>query len=242
MTPQSIDTHLDAERVQLAIIRSFSPEKKLQLMSQQLMLLGLPLRPSDQLDTYITLLYGNTYSKQLRRYLAKYPETRLEARDLARTLAQLKQLFEQRHIRFAIAGRAACIFYGLPSSFNDLEIVCDSQKVFRFGTGWFRHQSWYFDVARLFRVQINFDPASVQDAYEGHRTLAGIPVVSPERIIQHMMQAYLRTDARDDSMLHDLLGMLKVQSGHLNVALLRETAGDLMQIEQLLLKAGILHE
>jgi hypothetical protein len=242
MRTQSPDTHPEAERVQIALMRNFTPARKFALFCGFTSSL-LAISSSQQSDQpkWIAVRYGAPWAKRWQTWHTRHPDIALQSPDLAAIITDICDRLVARHITFALAGLAACNIYGLNSLIQTVEIVVDYPRHIQLSPHHIRHGDAYLDAIRPFRIEILHDANLAKRA----RWLPFLddthclPILPPEDIALSLLRHFAATGQRDDGLYNDLLGMLKVQAPALDVAYLRHHTENDLLLTQALDDAGV---
>lgn len=239
MRTQSPDTHPEAERVQIALMRGFSPARKFRLVCE--MSDWLAFRDPDNLPESLHTIYGSLWADRFARYQQCHPEISIQGRDLRGTIQMMAHQLNHRRVSFAITGRIACSFYGLPSTTHEIELVINTQRHFIFMPGFVRHRTSYFDISRLIRIDMRYEPLWLARAraiclIEGEPPIA---LAQPEDTTIDLLDRFHNTGRCDDGLYNDILSMVKVQAPYLDYAALFQRSCYHDLLDQLLEDAGV---
>jgi hypothetical protein len=233
MRTQSPDTHPEAERVQIGIMRGFTPARKFELVCSHNNFVHNISRctPRDPLQM-VALQFGKDWAKRLMAWQKHHHDVTLPLAATQTTILHLCAIFTARHIPFALGGTIACGIYGLPSSAPAIEFIVDYPRHIHFSSRFIRHGHAYLDAEQLVRVDIVPRPAFVAHArpVELIAELPGIPLITPEDLTVMYLERFAASGQRDDALYNDLLGMLKVQALTLDTQYLQRS----MQVTDLL--------
>lgn len=242
MRTQSPDTHPEAERVQIALMRQFTPARKFALFCgfTSSLLAMSPIRQSNPAK-WIDLQYGATWAKRWQAWHKRHPDISLQSPDLAAIIIDVCKRLAARRIPHALSGMTACNYYGLHSSIHTVELVVDYSRHINLSPLHIRHDDTYLDALRLFCIEIKHDACLVQRARwvpllsDEHC----LPILPPEDIAVSLLRRFAETGQRDDTLYNDLLGMVKVQAPILDIAYLRQHTENDMLLTQIFDDAGV---
>ncbi len=244
MRTQSMDTHPEAERAQIAIIRAFSPARKFRSVCSHRDAMTKISMHSTNRTPYeeILMYYGKQWAMRFARYRAKHPDFEIVGPMLRDAVLTVCDVLRQRNIPFALAGGVACSFYGLPSTTHAIELVIDHARPLVLRPGFTRSGTSYLDIARLIKVDLIHAPDLLCRARSVTLVEAAppIPIVAPEDLAIDLLERFRATDSRNDALYNDLLGLLKVQAPTLNVRSLLQRMGQDALLAQALDDAGIM--
>jgi hypothetical protein len=230
---QSPDTHPEAERVQISIMRQFTPARKFELACNHNNFgHNLSLREPHDLLRLLALRFGKDWVKRLMAWQKRHTEVSLHLADTQAVILDLCAIFTKRQIPFALAGTIACGIYGLPSSAPAIEFIVDYPRHIHFSSRFIRHGHAYLDAEQLVRIDVVSRPAFVAHAHPVKliAELPGIPLITPEDLTVMYLERFAASGRRDDALYNDLLGMLKVQALTLDTRYLQRS----MQMADLL--------
>ena len=245
MRTQSIDTHPEAERVQIEIMRGFSIARKFEIVVDMMHFLS----NANQIfrrgpEQRIAALYGTDWLQRYRRFIHSHAALleQSEPGDLCAAVLAATASLERRSIPYAITGRLACSIYGLHSSLTSIELLIQHPRHLILSPIHTRHQDTYLDVVHLLCLDVTRTSSAITTAIpqvliEGHPPLM---MLSPEAVTLGLLTRYAKTGYRDDALYNDILGMVKVQWPHMNITELLTQSTDLALTKSLLEDAGVI--
>src|SRR5579875_2073535 len=183
MRTQSPDTHPEAERVQISIMRQFPPARKFDLeCNHNDMVYNLSRREPFAPLRLVTLHYGKYWAKRYQSWQKRHCEHLVKLVDTRSTILELAAIFTARNIPFALAGTIACGVYGLPSSAPTIEFIVDYPRHIHISSRFIRHGHAYLDAEQLVRIDLVPHPAFVSHAclVELAAGSPPIPLITPE--------------------------------------------------------------
>ena len=243
MRTQSSDMRPEVERMQIEIMRGFSIARKFEIVANLTDSMASINRFYRQdLNNRIKQAYGPKWVKRSALYRQKHPDRLPATIDVKATVLLVIASLEQRGIAFALAGRIACAFYGLPSSLYSIELQVAHPHHVQLSPYHTRIGDAALDMRHYMLVEVNRTEeklARVQrlPLIEGHQL---IPVLAPEDVALDLLTRFAQTGKRDDALYNDLLGMIKIQSPTLDRAYLMHQADNRSLLTQLLRDGGIL--
>jgi hypothetical protein len=221
MRTQSPDTHPEAERVQIALMRGFSPARKFaQIVSFTNTLAQASYQHRTDPVQFITTQYGAHWAKRFKYYVPTHLPPHTPYPDLHAALLHVIDRLEQRRIPYALAGRLACSLYGFPRSIDVLEIAVDYPHQIRISPFHTRIREVYLDTVNLVCIHMYHMPHWLFQAQKMHLFDGRLPlmVVSPEDVVLHLLKQYEEGGRRDDALYNDVLALVKTQAFSLDVA------------------------
>ena len=136
MRTQSSDTSPEFERVQIALIRTFSLAKKFRSVrswTQSITSANLyathgsirNLQEYDRAAQFVTREYGSHWATLFRTETKLQTNWALQAPDLQEALLPVIDVYEQLGVRYLLSGSVACSVYGLPRAVQDVDVLVD---------------------------------------------------------------------------------------------------------------------
>ncbi len=138
MKPLATDTSLEAERVQLQILRGMDPPQRFAIASS---LIDFAIdstwdvirrthapAPNEELQTFAALHYGKTLAHISANTTNQQPtpQERHRMQDrLVHTMLPVAEALEQLTIPYVIGGSVASILHGMPRTTMDIDLVAD---------------------------------------------------------------------------------------------------------------------
>lgn len=243
MRTQSIDTHPDIERKQIELFQAFSIPHRFELVAN-LTDSAARINPfyRQDLTNRIKHVYGPQWLKRYRTYRQRHPDRLPATIDITASVLLAIASLERRHIRFALAGRIACGFYGLPSSLRSIEIWVDSPHHLHLSPEHTRIGDASLDTQHYMLIEVKRTADKLTRAQQlpliaGHQP---IPVLAPEDVALDLLIRFDQGGRRDDALYNDLLGMIKVQAPALDLPYLFHQAHNQPLMHQLITDGGIL--
>jgi hypothetical protein len=180
--------------------------------------------------------------KRYQRFLRTHPQIQEQSQPgtLSAALLAAVEPLQRRHIPYAVAGRLACSIYGLHSAVSTIELWVQHPRRLVLSAMHTRHDDSYLDVLHLMRVDVTrtntaFD-ALPQTLFPDQPP---IMMLSPETVTVDLLEHFAATGACDDALYNDLLGMVKVQSPHMDVSYMYAHSQHHALLAQLLDDAGV---
>jgi hypothetical protein len=225
MRTQSIDTPPEVEKIQIEIIRGFSPARKFaSVCSLNDFAAGSSLSTASSYESQIAALYGKKWAKRFISSCKKYPDLVIKGPNLQETVLMVSSILRRRQIAFALSGGVACAFYGLPSTSRVVEFVVDYPRHINLSPAFPRSSSSYIDITHVMRIDFSAGATQLQRAryFTLVEDVPPIPIVAPEDLTLLLLEHYRATDCRDDALYNDILGLLKVQAPTFDIDYVRQ--------------------
>lgn len=283
---RSPDTHPDAERVQLALLRKASLAQRaslaLSLSQTTRQLAWRALRRSkpegsaeEAACTFVALHYGRSLATCLKAALARQA---LAAKAANHTMSQhailaaltpVVEALEQLEVRYLIGGSVASSAYGVPRSTLDVDLVAELQPehvrplIERLSQAYYIGEGMIRDAMRrrssfkiihlgtLIKLDVFIppeDPSAEEElrrirreALDNAPNARRFALASPEDVILRKLEWFKAGGEVSERQWHDVLGVLQVQAGSLDMAYLRARAqrlGVAELLERALAEAG----
>lgn len=136
MRTQSIDTHLTAEQVQLALLRQATVAKRLSIacslsqttrqLSRRAIGRASPTCHDPELDfVFVAYHYGQELAICLRQYLKPTKASNMKPPEILLALKPVVAAFEQLDVPYYIGGSLASSAYGIARATMDVDLIAD---------------------------------------------------------------------------------------------------------------------